>query len=110
MSKKYISLGLPCLLLFVLFQYGCPFYNLTRIPCPCCGVTRAWLAFLRGDLGLALRYHALFLFIPFAPIACAFRDQLQTRRTKMMDVCLCSFAGILFCYGVLRWLGIVIIP
>ena len=108
MRKRFFRIGLLCLLLFILLRYGCPFYRLTHIPCPCCGVTRAWLAFLHGDLAMALRYHALFPLVPAIVAVYIFWDRLP--RTKSADVCLFSFAGVLFLYGVLRWLGVVIIP
>lgn len=34
------------------------------IPCPSCGLTRAWKAFLTFDLEKAFYYNPLFLFIP----------------------------------------------
>jgi hypothetical protein len=37
----------------------CPFALLTHHPCPGCGLTRATLALVRGDLGGALRLHPL---------------------------------------------------
>src|SRR6185369_16979802 len=40
----------------------CPFALVTRHPCPGCGLTRATLALLRGDLTDALHFH------PLAPV------------------------------------------
>jgi uncharacterized protein DUF2752 len=50
-----------------LFAFGisawpCPVLHATGIPCPGCGLTRATLFLLRGDLRTSLRYHA------FAPV------------------------------------------
>ena len=47
------------LALYALF-FGCPFYRLTGIPCPGCGMTRAFLAAARLDFGAAFAYHPLF--------------------------------------------------
>ncbi len=44
-----IALGLPV----------CPTATLFGIPCPGCGLTRATLALLRGDVAAALRFHPL---------------------------------------------------
>lgn len=52
------------LFLAALAGYGCPSYQLLRLRCPGCGLTRAWLLFLDGSLGEALRTHALFLPAP----------------------------------------------
>lgn len=34
------------------------------IPCPGCGMTRAWFSLLKGDLIKAFYYHPLFLTVP----------------------------------------------
>ena len=49
-----VSLSLP--------GWVCPFFRLTGIPCPGCGLTRAVILLLRGDLQASLHFHA------FAPI------------------------------------------
>jgi hypothetical protein len=40
----------------------CPFYELTGLWCPGCGLTRATHAVLRGDVGAALGFNLLFPF------------------------------------------------
>lgn len=48
------------------FLIGCPVYRFAEIQCPFCGMTRAHLAFFRGDFKAALEFHSLFfLGIPF---------------------------------------------
>jgi len=42
--------------------WQCPFLQVTGIPCPGCGLTRAMVLLLKGDLRASLRFHA------FAPI------------------------------------------
>jgi len=49
-----VSLSLP--------GWECPFFRVTGIPCPGCGMTRAVIRLLKGDLQASLRFHA------FAPI------------------------------------------
>ena len=49
-----VSLSLP--------SWECPFFRLTGIPCPGCGLTRAVILLLKGDLQASLRFHA------FAPL------------------------------------------
>lgn len=41
----------------------CPFALCTGTACPGCGMTRAFTALIRGDLGTAFRYHPLVLAI-----------------------------------------------
>ncbi len=38
----------------------CPIKFCTGISCAGCGMSRAWLALLRGDLGAAVSFHPLF--------------------------------------------------
>lgn len=52
------------LLAAVLLDTPCLFRKATGIPCPTCGMSRAWMSFLRLDLATALRYHPLFWCIP----------------------------------------------
>lgn len=48
------------LLLLVMGETACVFRELTGIPCPTCGMSRAWLAFFRLDLAGAFGYHPMF--------------------------------------------------
>lgn len=69
-TKSAVSAVLAILLLYgALFSVGitCPIKFLTGISCPGCGMTRAILAFLRGDLKQAFYYHPLFI-LPFVAI------------------------------------------
>ncbi len=38
--------------------WPCPFLGATGLPCPGCGLTRAAIAFVRGDWGESLKAHA----------------------------------------------------
>lgn len=61
-------------LLIIVFYAGmqcmgitCPIKYITGISCAGCGMTRAWISFLRGDVMRAMYYHPLFwLVIPAA--------------------------------------------
>jgi len=44
----------------------CPMALVLRVPCPGCGMTRATLCMLRGDLGGMVRFH------PLAPLVLLF--------------------------------------
>ena len=56
-----VSLSLP--------SWECPFFRLTGIPCPGCGLSRATLLLLKGDLAGSLRFHAFAPIFLFAIIA-----------------------------------------
>jgi len=53
-----VSLHLP--------SWQCPFFTLTGIPCPGCGLTRACMLLLKGDFQASFRFHA------FAPVFIVF--------------------------------------
>jgi hypothetical protein len=48
----------------------CPVAAVARVPCPGCGLSRATLALLHGNLGEALRLHPLAPLV--APLGCGF--------------------------------------
>lgn len=110
--KKYSFLRIFLLLaaLGLLFRFGCPFYNLLHIPCPCCGVTRAWLAFLRGEFRQALAYHAFFPLVPVLIVLFCLDALFPAKRSKFLLGCSLSIAGVLFAYNLLRWCGVIIMP
>jgi hypothetical protein len=49
-----VALGLP--------GWQCPFFKLTGVPCPGCGLTRACLLLLRGQVQTSLKFHAFAFF------------------------------------------------
>ena len=54
-----------CLLVFWWYMdFGCVFKNMTGILCPGCGLTRAWLFFIKGNPIKALQFHPMFWSIP----------------------------------------------
>ena len=40
------------------FSIGCPIYGITGIPCPTCGMTRAIISLLHGDMKSYIAYNA----------------------------------------------------
>lgn len=109
--RKKITLIFGMLvLLAILFAYGCPFYRMFGIPCPCCGVTRAWIAFMRGDIRLAFAYHGLFPVIPLVGILYINKGVLRIVRSRWTDVALYIMTGTVFLYAIMRWLGYVVMP
>lgn len=60
----FAGLGAGVLALWVALELPCVIRCVTGIPCPMCGMSRAWLAFLRLDLGAAFTYHGMFWCVP----------------------------------------------
>ena len=67
-NRKFglVLIGALCLhVIFTLLNlqvWECPFFRLTGMPCPGCGLTRACLLLLQGNVHASLKFHA------FAPI------------------------------------------
>jgi len=85
--------------------YGCPIYKLCGITCPTCGVTRAWISFISGNIDLAFRYNLFFLFIPFIVYLYIFPP-----KHRFFQIGTIIFTIVLFAYNVLRWLGLFVLP
>ena len=65
-----------------LLDIGCVFRLMTGIPCPGCGMTRAWLAALRLDFAAAIAYHPLFWVVPIAFALAFARDEATSGKVK----------------------------
>lgn len=48
----------------LLFNTKCIFKSIIGVPCPGCGLTRAWISFIKGNISEAFYWHPLFLMIP----------------------------------------------
>ncbi len=65
----WISLAAFIAVAWLLTGTSCVIHSLTGLPCPGCGLTRALLAALRGDLATAWRLHPLFWLAPLILLA-----------------------------------------
>lgn len=52
----------------LIFNTKCIFKSIIGMPCPGCGLTRAWISFIKGDISKAFYWHPLFLMIPILSI------------------------------------------
>ena len=90
-------------ILAALVIWGCPIYNLLHIRCPGCGLTRAWLSFLRGDLKRALEFHLFFLPMPPFIVLFVHRDVKALRKwRKAIDIALYTLVFLVFVYHIFR--------
>ena len=89
-KEKLLLLTGYLLLLIILWKLDarCIFQSLFNIPCPGCGMTRAYLAVLRMDFKQAFLYHPMFWSVP---IICAFFlfDGGLFKRKKWNNLLLC---------------------
>ena len=101
-SKKNI-----CELIIILITYvcilnvtkiGCPFNFLFGIPCMGCGMTRACLAFLQGDILMALKYHPMVILLPLILLLFITHIILNNNKKNIKIIMLCwLLIIILFC-------------
>ena len=66
LKEKIITLVAvgACVFVLWLFQVPCFIRALTHVPCPGCGMTRAYTCLLQGDIVGAFRLHRMFWSIP----------------------------------------------
>ncbi len=84
-------------LLLVLPEWWCPVFRVTGLRCPGCGMTRALLALVRGDVAAAFGHHPLSLVVLPVGLAWAFlgwrRGALLPNETRTLAVPLAVFVG-----------------
>lgn len=63
---RYVLISLPIIIAIFVFSYfiGCPIRLITGIPCPACGLTRAYVSLFQGNFALAFNYHPLYFLLP----------------------------------------------
>ncbi len=80
--KRFLSKISPIaavVLLYVVIEsvgITCPIRFVTGISCAGCGMSRAWLSLLRGDIRMAFYYHPLFLLPVVALLVWIFKNKL----------------------------------
>lgn len=56
--------------IFAAAGHGCPIRYVTGIPCPGCGLSRAYIALLHLNFREAFSYHPMFWAVPVLGLAC----------------------------------------
>ncbi len=51
----------------------CYFRSIFGIPCPGCGMSRAWISFFKTDFASAFRFHPLFWVVPVIAVVIIFK-------------------------------------
>ena len=81
-----VALAYTALMLFS--GIGCPIRYASGVPCPLCGISRAYISFLLLRVGDAFGFHPLFWLLPFSLFATFHRDAPFMRRVprKATDI------------------------
>jgi len=77
-----------CIVLFLVFIYQCPMVLLFNLPCPSCGITRAYLAALRLDFASAFGHHPLFFFVAPVILYAAHKNVLKSKLSEKAETLL----------------------
>ncbi|OGV37864.1 MAG: hypothetical protein A2X48_08235 [Lentisphaerae bacterium GWF2_49_21] len=80
----------------------CLWKNITGIPCPGCGMTRACTAVFHLDLQSAFQHHPLFLIIPFLAYLFLFPGSWLGRRLVANNLFWCIIGGLFIGAYVIR--------
>lgn len=75
-----ITVSAVCFAAVIICGIPCQIKLLFGIPCPTCGMTRAWRLFFRGEIRAALYMHPLFLLPPAALAAVALQKSRRAKR------------------------------
>ena len=78
---------------------GCVWKYIFNIECPGCGITRAWLSLLNGDIKQAFKYNFMFLSVPILFIYILYDGKIFKR--KNTDSVILILIGIGF---FIKWL------
>ena len=62
----------------------CPILFLSGVSCAGCGMTRAWISLLMGDLAAAVSYHPLFWVPPLGVVLWLFESYLPRRTVAVL--------------------------
>ncbi|MFN3604624.1 MAG: DUF2752 domain-containing protein [Leptonema sp. (in: bacteria)] len=111
MNLKELRILTIIYLFFILFGYSdysfCYFYNITKLPCPGCGLTRGIRLLFYGDFYSAIRYNlfSIFIFLIILLILFSFLNKrIESSLEKFLkNKMILWFFGIsMFFYGIIR--------
>lgn len=80
---------------FYILDLPCVFQALFRIPCPGCGMTRAYISLLHFDLEQAFAYHPMFWSVPLLLLLYFTDGKLFRSKWLNLSVLIALLAGFL---------------
>lgn len=100
--KRVLRLLIIAGALAILFFVGCPFYEGLGIPCPGCGLTRAWLSLFKGDVQQAFSYNMLFIPLTIVVLIIGGTMLVNKALPKWLNMVALSITAVAFLYNVAR--------
>ena len=99
-----LSIGAVVVVIFYLFNLTCPFKYVFKVPCPCCGMTRAYLSLIRLDFVSAFNFNAMFWSVPF--LIFLYLKDGTLFKTKVLNIILNVVIILLF---ILNWIYMIVV-
>ena len=93
--KFVITIAVFYAVLFLL-DIGCPIKYITGISCAGCGMTRAYLALMYGDIRSAFYFHPLFFLPPVVLIIMLFKKRIPANVYRLIIFTICLLFVIVF--------------
>lgn len=88
-KRVLILVGIfACTMLMWIFETGCLIKRITGIPCPSCGMTRAFFALINGNFAQSFELHPMLLSVPVLALMFIFYDKLFIGKTKIPSIML----------------------
>lgn len=87
-----LAVAALCYLLFGVLGSGCLWWQTLGLPCPTCGMSRAWLCALSADFAGAFFWHPLFWIIPPLVLLLIFAGAERRWVQKSLIFCAVLFA------------------
>lgn len=94
-TEVFLILGVALFFHFLGIRV-CPFFFVFRIPCPGCGLTRATISFLQGEILISLRYN--FLAIPIIIFCGIYSILLFFEKEKKLEVVIAKYKNIIILF------------
>jgi len=81
--------------LLYFFRIGCVWNYFFDFPCPTCGITRAYIAFFKGEMLTALKYHSMFWSVPLIFIYILYDGRILKNKTIDKIILILILSGFL---------------
>ncbi|MGL4572688.1 MAG: DUF2752 domain-containing protein [Clostridium sp.] len=90
MINKILKYSIILILIFVfilVFDIQCILKTFIGVPCPGCGMTRAWVEAISGNFIEAFRFHPLFLAAPILTVLIMIRiNEVNSKYSRFIDI------------------------
>ncbi len=104
---RYIGIGLFLWWFSYIIGYQCPILFFIDVPCPTCGMTRAMVALLKGDIDLSISYHPMAIPVLIAVLLCFHVKLLEGMKKKIVLTIILVTLVSNFCLYVVNCFGII---